>query len=216
MLIVSVVGGLGGVAGSLDGITLRETRAGSQLCLNSPLSSLEALGWEGSSGSFNHHEHFIFYRCWRSTKLMVCQGWSWIFIDAVMAIKCGPQWRMTWILRTKWTKPKSWHHTHTFPIAKFSQLSSHDIQSLLVAFPGPVFKFAYIGKFRWPYRSVPTYYYYYYYHFRPNQFYKMDSTSTSTSTRPSQAALVEVEVEAQPTRLGRLRLRLRLRHSLPG
>ena len=107
MLIVSVVGGLGGVAGSLDGITLRETRAGSQLCLNSPLSSLEALGWEGSSGSFNHHEHFIFYRCWRSTKLMVCQGWSWIFIDAVMAIKCGPQWRMIWILRTKWTKPKS-------------------------------------------------------------------------------------------------------------
>ena len=62
---------------------------------------------------------------------------------------------------------------------------------------------------------LPTYYYY---HFRPNQFYRMDSTSSSTSTRPSQAALVEaeVEVEAQPTRLGRLRLRLRLRHSLPG
>ena len=59
---------------------------------------------------------------------------------------------------------------------------------------------------------------YYYDHFRPNQFYRMDSTSSSTSTRPSQAALVEaeVEVEAQPTRLGRLRLRLRLRHSLPG
>ena len=57
--------------------------------------------------------------------------------------------------------------------------------------------------------SLPTTY-----HFRPNQFYKMDSTST----RPSQAALVEakVEVEAQPTRLGRLRLRFRLRHSLPG
>ena len=42
--------------------------------------------------------------------------------------------------------------------------------------------------------SLPTSY-----HFRPNQFYKMDSTST----RPSQAAQVEaeVEVEAQSTRL---------------
>ena len=59
-------------------------------------------------------------------------------------------------------------------------------------------------------------YYYYYNHFRPNQFYRMDSTSSSTSTRLSQAALVktEVEVEAQPTGLGRLRWRLRQRPSL--
>ena len=49
---------------------------------------------------------------------------------------------------------------------------------------------------------LPTY-------FRPNQFYRMDSTSSSTSTRPSQAALVEAEVEAKPIRLGRLRLRVR-------
>ena len=33
--------------------------------------------------------------------------------------------------------------------------------------------------------------------FRPNQFYRMDSTSSSTSTRPSQAALVEAEVEVE-------------------
>ena len=38
---------------------------------------------------------------------------------------------------------------------------------------------------------------YYYDHFRPNQFYRMDSTSSSTSTRPSQAALVEAEVEVE-------------------
>ena len=57
-------------------------------------------------------------------------------------------------------------------------------------------KFAYMGKFRCTYRYAPSY-------FRPNQFYRMDSTSSSTSTRPSQAALVkaEVEVEAQPTGL---------------
>ena len=49
-------------------------------------------------------------------------------------------------------------------------------------------------------------------YFRPNQFYRMDSTLSSTSTRRSQAALVEaeVEVEDQPTRQGRLRLRLSL------
>ena len=48
-------------------------------------------------------------------------------------------------------------------------------------------------------------------YFRPNQFYRMDSTLSSTSTRRSQAALVEaeVEVEDQPTRQGRLRLRQR-------
>ena len=56
--------------------------------------------------------------------------------------------------------------------------------------PHQLFKFAYMGKFRWPYRFVPTYYYYLP-TFRPNQFYRMDSTSSSTSARPSQAALVE-------------------------
>jgi len=76
------------------------------------------------------------------------------------------------------------------------------------------FKFAYMGKFRWPYRSVPI--------LLPT----LDQTSSIGWTQPhpqpqpqpSQAALVEdeVEVEAQPTGLGRLRLRLRLRHSLPG
>ena len=145
MLIVSVVGGLGGVAGSLDGITLRETRAGSQLCLNSPLSSLEALGWEGSSGSFNHHEHFIFYRCHTGAR----HNW-WSARD-------GPEFLLTLLwplsvgLSEEWfgfygqngqnqkvRKQNFRHHTHTFPIAKFSQLSSHDIQSLLVAFPAPV------------------------------------------------------------------------------
>ena len=59
-----------------------------------------------------------------------------------------------------------------------------------------VFKFAYMGKFRWPYRFVPylllllllpTY-------FRPNQFYRMDSTSSSTSTRlDKQSRLSTVE-----------------------
>ena len=109
MLIVSVVGGLGGVAGSLDGITLRETRGWistlSQLSALLPRSTRlrRIIGKLQSSWTF----HLLSMPYWRSTQLMVCQGWSWIFIDAVMAIKCGPQWRMIWILRTKWTKPKS-------------------------------------------------------------------------------------------------------------
>ena len=103
----------------------------------------------------------------------------------------------------------------------YRQTDMFNILQILLHLKTYIIKFAYMGKFRWPYRSVPipiTTTYYLLTYFRPNQFYRMDSTSssTSTSTRPSQAALVEakVEVEAQPTRLGRLRLRLRQRPSL--
>ena len=73
----------------------------------------------------------------------------------------------------------------------------------------PFFKFAYVyGQILLTLQICP--YTYYLPTFRPNQFYRMDSTST----RSSQAALVEAEVEAQPIGLGRLRLRLRQRPSL--
>ena len=111
--------------------------AGSQLCLNSPLSSLEALGCEGSSGSFNHHEHFIFYRCHTGAR----HNW-WSARD-------GPEFLLTLLWPLSVGLSEEWFGfygqngqnqkvTHTFPFAKFSQLSSHDIQSLLVAFPAPV------------------------------------------------------------------------------
>ena len=56
-------------------------------------------------------------------------------------------------------------------------------------------KFAYYGQIsltlqNCPYTTTATT------TFRPNHFYRMDSTSSSTSTRPSQAALVKAEVEA--------------------
>ena len=140
MLIVRMVGG---VTGSLGGITLRETRAVSQLSLNSPLPSLEAPSTqqsrEGSSGrsvimniwwkcntlkakkrsvnlfvpaqtlilftkpkvkaakSFLERTfHLLSMRdFWRSDTTVgwwsARQRWSWIFIDAIMALKCGPQ-----------------------------------------------------------------------------------------------------------------------------
>lgn len=146
MLIVSVVGGLGGVAGGR--LTGRDhTERDSGLDLNS-VSTLRSPPSKHSAAK-DHREASIIMNISSSIDAGARQNW-WSARD-------GPEFLLTLLwplsvgLSEEWfgfygqngqnqkvRKTNFRHHTHTFPFAKFSQLSSHDIQSLLVAFPAPV------------------------------------------------------------------------------